>query len=129
IFASRLASDRWFSWEQPDREFALAALGVAHEAASRGPQRFRDLAAECLGSETIADQPHGLPAGAGGVWVGGFAFDPEGGGSSTWSSLPPASLVLPELSLSRSGDEAFLTVNAIVHPGDDPGQKSAALAA
>jgi salicylate biosynthesis isochorismate synthase len=129
VFASRLASDRWFCWEEPDREFALAALGVAQQATSRGPERFRDVAAECLGGETIADQPRGLPAGAGGVWVGGFAFDPEGGGSSTWSSLPPASLVLPELSLCRSGNEIFLTVNAIVHPGDDPGEKSAALAA
>ena len=129
VFASRLASDRWFCWEEPDREFALATLGVAHEATSRGPQRFRDVAAECLGGETIADEPRGLPAGAGSVWVGGFAFDPEGGGSSTWSSLPPASLVLPEVSLCRSGEEIFLTVNAIVHPGEDPSKRSAALAA
>ncbi len=128
-FASRLASDRWFCWEEPEREFALAALGVAHEATSRGPRRFRDVAAECLSGETIADEPHGLPAGAGGVWAGGFAFDPEGGASSAWSSLPPASLVLPELSLCRSGGETFLTVNAILHPGEDPDRKSAALAA
>jgi isochorismate synthase len=129
VFASRLASDRWFCWEEPDREFALAVLGVAHEATSRGPQRFRHVAAECLGGETVADEPRGLPAGAGAVWAGGFAFDPEGGGSSTWSSLPPASLVLPELSLCRSGDETFLTVNAIVRPGDDASKRSAPLAA
>jgi salicylate biosynthesis isochorismate synthase/menaquinone-specific isochorismate synthase len=129
VFASRLASDRWFCWEEPDREFALAALGVAHEATSRGPKRFRDVAAECLSGETIVDEPRGLPAGAGGVWVGGFAFDPGGGGSSTWSSLSPASLILPDLSLCRSGDETFLTINAIVHPGDDIGEKSGALAA
>src|ERR1700741_3652688 len=48
VFASRLASDRWFCWEQPDRGFALAALGVAHEATSRGGRRFDDVAAECL---------------------------------------------------------------------------------
>ena len=37
VFASRLASDRWFCWEQPDRDgFALAALGSAHEIVSRG---------------------------------------------------------------------------------------------
>jgi isochorismate synthase len=118
-FASRLASDRWFCWEQPDREFALAALGVVQEATSRGPSRFRDVARECLsGGEAIVDEPPGLPAGAGAVWVGGFAFDPEGGSTSAWSSLAPASLVLPELSICRSGEEAFLTVNAIVHPGD-----------
>jgi isochorismate synthase len=127
VFASRLASDRWFCWEQPDREFALAALGVAHEARSRGPNRFGHVAGECLGAETIADEPPGLPAGVGAVWVGGFAFDPEGGGTSPWSSLPPASLVLPELSLCRSDGEAFLTVNAVVHPGDDPDRKVGAL--
>jgi salicylate biosynthesis isochorismate synthase/menaquinone-specific isochorismate synthase len=129
VFASRLASDRWFCWEQPDRGFALAALGVAHEANSRGPDRFDDVARECLGGETIVDEPADLPAGAGAVWVGGFAFDPQGGGTSVWSSLPPASLVLPELSICRSGERAFLTVNAVVRPGDDPQRRAAALSA
>jgi isochorismate synthase len=120
VFASRLASDRWFCWEQPDREFALAALGVAHEVTSRGPERFADVARECLGTmgDAILDEPPGLPAGAGPVWVGGFAFDAEGGGTSPWSSLSPASMVLPELSICRQGDRALLTVNAIVQPGN-----------
>lgn len=121
VFASRLASDRWFCWEQPDREFALAALGVAHEVASRGADRFRDVARECLGGETVFEEPPGLPAGAGAVWVGGFAFAPGGGDTSPWASLAPASLVLPELSICRSGGETFLTLNAVVRPGDDAG--------
>jgi salicylate biosynthesis isochorismate synthase/menaquinone-specific isochorismate synthase len=120
VFASRLASDSWFCWEQPDREFALAALGVAHRASSRGGARFTDVASECLGigGEAIVDEPSVLPAGAGPVWAGGFAFDPGGGSSPIWSSLPPAALTLPELSLCRSGENAFLTVNAVVHPGE-----------
>lgn len=120
VFASRLASDRWFCWEQPDREFALAGLGVAHEASSRGEGRFRDVAEECLrlGDHPVLDEPRGLPAGAGPVWIGGFAFDPEGGSTSTWSSLAPASLVLPQVSICRRGDRAFLTVNAVVRPGE-----------
>jgi isochorismate synthase len=131
VFASRLASDRWFCWEQPDREFALAGLGVAHESSSRGPQRFADVAEECLraGMDAIVDEPRGLPAGAGPVWLGGFAFDPDGGGSSNWSSLPPGSLVLPELSLCRSAGRTFLTVNAVVGPGDDGARVEAALSA
>jgi salicylate biosynthesis isochorismate synthase/menaquinone-specific isochorismate synthase len=129
VFASRLASDRWFCWEQPDRGFALATVGVAHEAASRGGDRFRDLARECLETGVVAEEPPGLPAGAGAVWVGGFAFDPDGGGTPPWSSLPPASLVLPELSLCRNGEEAFVTVNALVSPGDDAGQVVAAMEA
>jgi isochorismate synthase len=120
VFAARMASDRWFCWEQPDREFALAGLGVAHEAASRGPDRFHDVAAESLrlGDRPVLDQPRGLPAGAGPVWIGGFAFDSEGGSSSIWSSLAPASLVLPQVSICRRGERAFLTVNAVVRPGE-----------
>ena len=120
-FASRLASDRWFCWEQPDRGFALAALGAAHEATSRGPGRFSDVAAECLasGRDSLVEEPPGLPAGAGPVWAGGFAFDPQGASTPPWSSLPPASLTLPQLSICRSDAGAFLTLNAVVSPGDD----------
>ena len=121
VFASRLASDRWFCWEQPDRGFALAGLGVAHEATSRGHDRFADVAEECLrvGRDAVQDEPAGLPAGCGPVWLGGFAFDPDGGSSPTWSSLAPASMVLPQLTLCRSGGQTFLTLNALVAPGDD----------
>jgi salicylate biosynthesis isochorismate synthase len=128
VFASRLASDRWFCWEQPDRGFALAALGIAHEAASRGTGRFADVAGECsrIGGDPVLDEPVGLPAGAGPVWAGGFAFGADGGASSAWSSLSPASLVLPELSLCRSGERTLLTLNAVVHPGEDVAQRQAA---
>jgi isochorismate synthase len=131
VFASRLASDRWFCWEQPDRGFALAGLGVAHEAASRGEGRFGDVAEECLrtGWDAVVDEPAGLPAGAGPVWLGGFAFAPDGGDTSTWSSLAPGSLVLPELSLCRSGERTFLTLNAVVDPGAAAERLSAALGA
>jgi len=131
IFASRLASDRWFCWEQRDRGFALAALGVAAEVISRGPRRFEHVAGECLhvGRDAVVDQPAWLPAGAGPVWTGGFAFDPDGGSASAWSSLAPASMVLPELSLCRSGGEAFLTLNAVVHPGEEVEERAGALEA
>ncbi|HVV89979.1 MAG TPA: isochorismate synthase [Solirubrobacterales bacterium] len=131
IFASRLASDRWFCWEQPDRDFAVAGMGVAREASSRGARRFEEVAAVVgeTGRDAVLDEPRGLPAGAGPVWLGGFAFDPEGGGSATWSSFEPGSLFLPELSLCRRGEETFLTVNAIVGPGDDAGRRAAALGA
>lgn len=118
VFASRLASDRWFCWEQPDREFALATLGVAREATSRGSSRFQDVAGDCLHlvEGAIVDEPTGLPAGAGPVWTGGFAFDSEGATTPSWSSFAPASMCLPELSLCRSAGVSFLTVNAVVGP-------------
>jgi salicylate biosynthesis isochorismate synthase/menaquinone-specific isochorismate synthase len=111
IFASRLASDRWFCWEQPDRGFALGALGIAHEATSRGESRFEDVARECmrLRDGAIVAAPTGLPPGAGAVWTGGFAFDPHGGAEAQWSSFAPAAM-------------AFLTVNLVVAPGDEAGE-------
>ena len=131
VFASRLASERWFCWEQPDRGFALAGLGVAHEATSRGEARFAEVAEECLrvGGDPVVEAPPGLPAGSGPVWLGGFAFAPDGGSTPTWSSLAPASLVLPEVSICRSGGRSFLTVNAVVQPGDDAERLSEKLAA
>jgi isochorismate synthase len=129
IFASRLARDGWVCWQQPERGFALAALGAAQEAVSRGPRRFGEVAAEChaLRREAIVTEPAGLPAGAGCVWTGGFAFDPEGGATPAWSSLPPALLTLPELSICATGGRAFLTVNAVVSPGEDAAARAAAV--
>ena len=121
VFASRRAGDRWFCWEQPDRDgFALAGLGVAHEAVSRGPGRFADLVEECAAviRGRVSVEPDTLPAGAGPVWTGGFAFDPTGGGAAPWSSFPPALLVVPELSLLRTGGLTFLTLSAVVAPGE-----------
>jgi salicylate biosynthesis isochorismate synthase/menaquinone-specific isochorismate synthase len=117
VLASRLASDRWFCWEQPDGDgFALGALGSAAEVVSRGPDRFEQVARDCgellRGAET--NEPPGLPAGAGAVWTGGFAFSSDGGSDPQWSSLPPALMVLPEVSLLRRGEECFLTLNAVV---------------
>jgi menaquinone-specific isochorismate synthase len=128
VFASRLATDHWFCWEQPDRRFALAALGVAYEATSRGASRFDDVGGECLrlGEGAVVDEPSVLPAGAGTVWTGGFAFDPEGASSPPWSSFAPASMVLPELSICRQGENAFLTLNAIVGPAAGGGAERAA---
>jgi isochorismate synthase len=115
VFASRLAGDRWFAWEQPDRGFALAGLGSVSEAVSRGEERFEDLSRECasIGRGRLADEPEELPAGAGPVWVGGFAFDETGAGSPQWSSFPPALMFLPELSLARVDGATYLTLSAL----------------
>jgi isochorismate synthase len=72
-----------------------------------------------LNEGAVLDELSELPSGAGPVWTGGFAFDPDGATSPVWSSFSPASLVLPELSICRVGNDTFLTVNVVVLPGDD----------
>lgn len=122
-FASRSATDRWFAWEEPDRGFALAGVGEATSVVSRGADRFRDLAADCarIVRDRLRVEPAGMPAGAGPVWVGGFAFDADGGSAPHWSSLPPALLTMPEITLCRQDDRTLLTVAAMLSPGRDPG--------
>jgi isochorismate synthase len=118
---SRLATDRWFCWEQPDRGFAVAGIGTAAEVVSRGGDRFSDLAAECsrVAHDREAEEPAGLPAGAGPVWATGLAFAPDGGTEPIWSSLPPALAVLPEVAIARSEGRSFLTVCVVPDPDAD----------
>jgi isochorismate synthase len=120
-FTSRRADDRWFCWEQPDRDFALASLGTAHEAVSRGPERFAEVGSACLAMarERISSGEEALPAGTGPVWTGGFAFAEDGGSVPHWSSFPPALMVLPELSLLRDGERTFMTLNGVIGPEAD----------
>jgi salicylate biosynthesis isochorismate synthase/menaquinone-specific isochorismate synthase len=121
VLAARSAGDRFFCLEQPDRDRStLAGLGEAALVEAGGEQRFRAVADACRELARGAEAPSGVgdPPGAGPVWVGGFAFAPGGGTAPEWGSLAPAQLVLPELSLARSGDEARLTVTAVVD-GDE----------
>jgi salicylate biosynthesis isochorismate synthase len=119
---SRLASDRWFCWEQPDRGFALAGVGSAISVVSRGEDRFADLAERCARAMhgRVAEEPAELPAGAGPLWSTGFAFSPRGGSDPLWSSLPPALATIPEISVARGPDGTFLTASAYIEPGTDP---------
>ncbi|CAN5494417.1 isochorismate synthase [soil metagenome] len=126
VIGSRMASDRWFCWEQPERDrFALAAVGSAYESLGRGTGRFGQVAESCalIMRDRIFDEPSGMPPGAGAVWVGGFSFSDSGGGSSHWSSFPPALMVMPELSLARVGSRTLMTVNTIA--GERPDEEAA----
>src|SRR3954447_2329658 len=81
VFASRVAGEDWFCFEQPDREgSALAALGIVTHLTASGPDRFKRVASAWrdLTAGAVAEPPDG-PPGAGLVALGGFAFDPNGG--------------------------------------------------
>ena len=106
VLAARRPDDRYFCFEQPDRDgFALAGLGTAAIVEARGSQRFESVAAQC---REIA---HGLEFDEPGpAWVGGFAFSPDGGLTPEWSSLAPGQLVLPEVLLRRERGEAWMVI-------------------
>jgi salicylate biosynthesis isochorismate synthase/menaquinone-specific isochorismate synthase len=124
VLAARRPDDRFYCFEQPDRDgFALAGLGAAAVVEARGADRFGDVArrARELGGRTFADDPADdplRPAAAGPVFVGGFAFAPDGGATPEWASLAPGLLVMPELSLVRHRGEARMTV-CVAADGDE----------
>ncbi len=118
--ASRRSGERWFCFEQPDRDgSALAGVGSVRELDERGPDRFDRVAARwrAVTADALADSPAG-PPGSGLVAVGGFAFMPDGGSSRQWRGFAPASLSVPALSLARAAGETWLTVNVEVAPDD-----------
>jgi salicylate biosynthesis isochorismate synthase/menaquinone-specific isochorismate synthase len=90
-----------------------------HELRAGGERRFADVGHSWreLVSRALADPPAG-PPGSGLVSIGGFAFADVAGGSPTWQGFGAASLIVPELSLARRGDETWITVNLMLEPDD-----------
>jgi salicylate biosynthesis isochorismate synthase len=126
VLAARRPGDRYFCFEQPDRDgFVLAGLGQAAVIEARGSARFQEVAARAreLARHALVDDPAGDPArppAAGPVFVGGFAFADDGGAAPEWSSLPPAALVLPEVSFARHRGEARITLAVLVEGDETP---------
>jgi isochorismate synthase len=126
VFAARRPDDRYFCFEQPDRDgFVLAGLGCAVALEARGPGRFREVAvrARDLGRRAFTDDAAGdpqRPAAAGPVFVGGFAFAPDGGATPEWSSLSPAALTLPAIALARHRGEARMTISLVADGDESP---------
>jgi isochorismate synthase len=125
VFASRGAEERYFVWEQPERDrFAIGALGAAVTIdGPRGPDRFEAIsreAAEVMRNAVIDADLAEVAAGP--LWVGGFAFAPDGGRTPEWATYPAGLLVLPELTLVRRGEEVVATATALCRPGADAGE-------
>lgn len=122
VMAARDENERWFCWEQPDRRgFALAALGEAATVEVDGSERFvvADREVTELLADRIADEPGDLPAGAGPLVVGGFAFADDGGESPEWVRFGSGLLILPRVVFWREGDRATLTVSAVAGKAGD----------
>jgi isochorismate synthase len=119
VFASRGAEERYFVWEQPERDrFAIGALGAAVTIDSApGPDRFEATsrqAAEVM-RDAALDADLARPGG-GPLWVGGFAFAPDGGRTPEWGSYPVGLLVLPEVTIVRRAGEVHAAVTALCRP-------------
>jgi salicylate biosynthesis isochorismate synthase len=124
VCASRRAAEPWFAFEQPDRgRAALAGVGEAVELQAAGAERFKRVAERWrkLAANAVGDPAEGSDSG-GPVAVGGFSFAPDGGSSPHWAGFEPASLVVPEVALSRRERDGRtfvrMTLAALASPDD-----------
>ncbi len=134
VCASRRPGESWFLFEQPERgACALAALGEAACLTASGPERFSTVADRwrALAAAAVSDPPDD-PGRGGPVAVGGFAFAADGGADPAWGGFEPASLVVPEVALTREerlgdglraeegavGSRVRLTLCALAAPDD-----------
>ena len=109
IASSRGIGER-FSFERPSCGLSHVGLGVARAVEARGAGRFSDCAKqarELFASLRIVGDA--APDAAGPLLLGGFGFDDEPGTAAHWSAFPPARLVLPDLLVSRIGENAWVT--------------------
>jgi isochorismate synthase len=126
VCASRRPGEPWFLFEQPERgRSALATLGQAASLTASGPERFATVADRwrALAAAAVSDPPDSRER-SGPLAVGGFAFAPDGGRDPVWGGFEPASLVVPEVALTRDsrgareGSSVRLTVAALAAPDD-----------
>jgi isochorismate synthase len=110
VAAARRPGEPWFLSEQPERGGrVLAALGEVASLTAAGNERFATVADRwrALAAAAVGDPPEepSAPASLGGgpFALGGFAFDADGGADPAWSGFAPASLVVPEVALTRRG--------------------------
>jgi menaquinone-specific isochorismate synthase len=126
VCASRRLGEPWFVLEQPDRGHrALAGLGEAITITAAGRDRFVDVARRWRAlSASAVTAPEDDRHGGGAVAVGGFAFAHDGGSAPQWAGFEPASLTVPELTLSRAERDGALmvclTLAALVSADDMP---------
>jgi menaquinone-specific isochorismate synthase len=126
VCSSRRPGEHWFCFEQPDRgRAARAGLGEAIGLQAAGGERFKRVAERwrVLSAQAVGD-PREDAEGGGPVAVGGFAFADEGGSAPHWQGFEPASLIVPQVSLSRrergGATTVRLTLAALASPDDLP---------
>ena len=113
LLADRVANGVVASYERPDREFALVAVGEAGRTtvvAGGGPADVREDVARLLraGADAEIDAAELRPR-----LLGGFAFDGDREPGPPWDGFGHGTLLLPRLLFVRAGE----TNGVVVAPG------------
>lgn len=123
--AAGLTRDRML-WSQPDSGFYLIGAGTAYVIESSGPRRFSNTAAtwDALCASAVIECAPGAPV-AGPLMIGGFSFDEANPAGGAWQGYPGGRMVLPRVCVSGARGGSWLTLNAVLRPGDSAEQEAA----
>jgi isochorismate synthase len=129
FFAQGSADGERLFWSRPGTAFAMAGLGAAWVVEGRGNGRFAQTATawRTLCADAVVEAPADT-IGVGPILLGGFAFDPAQPAGPGWDGYPDGRLVLPRYLLSNVDGATWLTINAVLAPGDRPAAVLAAVA-
>ena len=100
-------------WDQPNVGIAFSGAGSAFEIRADGPERFGQvsMAMRDLGERLVRDDED-VPF----PFIGGFAFDERGKGSTTWHNFSDAMFIVPEVLLQVTGHDALIRITVQVDP-------------
>lgn len=115
-----------FYWQHD--AVAFAGFGAAAELFAWGENRFEDIQRQARALFAGAVVLSNTPALATPRLFGGFAFRDDFTPDITWSAFHPAHFILPHYQLMHTSDAAWLTINSVVPPEEDPRASLAVLA-
>lgn len=107
-----------FFWQNGRDKILFAGFGVAVQMMAWGGNRFTDIrrkATTLFHQASLLSCPSDLATPR---LFGGFAFDDDFTPDNTWSVFHPAHFILPHYQLVQSGQESWITINAML-PEDE----------
>jgi menaquinone-specific isochorismate synthase len=116
-----------FYWRDGRTGITLAGLGVALSLMGWSEVRYRQLqrqAQELFERAMLLDDAPPLAAPR---LFGGFSFRQDFVPDFTWAAFHPAHFILPHYQLVHYEGQSWLTINALLPPGEDPSALHASL--
>ena len=125
-FLELAAGQERYFWQEPGGGLALAGSGVAYEIKAWGERRFSAVARamhRLFANQVVlkAQAQASLQAyEARPRFFGGFAFRQDFIPDHVWDAFSPAHFILPHYQFVEHHGKTWLTVNALLPPGEDP---------
>ena len=125
FLAEGVGRERFF-WEDVRDDIAFAGFGVAVHLMAWGERRMRHIQEQARalfdGAALLNELPaeKGAPPVAAPRLFGGFAFRDDFTPDYAWSAFHPAHFVLPHYQFVQTSEGAWLTINALLAPDEEP---------